>query len=126
MVQGVESRILTPGCTWTEPLTGMEFVWIPPGSFWMGATEADKEFSGEWELGELYWTRELPRHEVHISQGFWVGKYPVTQGQWVKIMRENPSYFQQGRALGIVINHFGNWGNHPVEQVSWADCQNFF
>lgn len=36
---------------------------------------------------------------------------PVTQGEWKKIMKTNPSYFK-----GI---------NNPVEQVSWYDIQDF-
>jgi formylglycine-generating enzyme required for sulfatase activity len=42
-----------------------------------------------------------------------MGKYEVTQGQWKKIMGNNPSYFQ-------------NCGeNCPVEKVSWNDVQDF-
>jgi formylglycine-generating enzyme required for sulfatase activity len=36
-----------------------------------------------------------------------MGKFPVTQREWVEIMGENPSYFK------------GDF--HPVEQVSWED-----
>jgi sulfatase modifying factor 1 len=42
---------------------------------------------------------------------FMIGKYPVTQKQWQRVMGENPSYF--------------NGDNHPVEQVSWDDVQVF-
>ena len=40
-----------------------------------------------------------------------IGKYPVTQAQWEAIMGENPSHF-----VG---------DDHPVEHVSWNDCQQF-
>ena len=43
---------------------------------------------------------------------FWVGKYTVTQGQWQKVMGNNPSSFKSG-------------DNYPVEQVSWNDIQEF-
>ena len=36
---------------------------------------------------------------------------PVTQALWQKIMGNNPSYFKGD--------------NHPVETVSWEDCQEF-
>jgi formylglycine-generating enzyme required for sulfatase activity len=42
---------------------------------------------------------------------FYLGKYEVTQGQWEKVMGNNPSKFK-GR-------------NNPVEMVSWNDVQQF-
>jgi formylglycine-generating enzyme required for sulfatase activity len=44
--------------------------------------------------------------------GFWIGKFEVTQGQWQKIMGNNPSTLKEG-------------DNYPVEEVSWSDCQEF-
>ena len=41
-----------------------------------------------------------------------MGKYPVTQGQWKKVMKSNPANFKKG-------------DNFPVEQVSWHDVQRF-
>ena len=54
---------------------------------------------------------ELPEHEVTVS-GFWIGKYTVTQGQWQKVMGNNPSGFKKG-------------DNYPVETVSWDDAKEF-
>ena len=87
------------------PLMGgasMEFVWIPPGSFRMGSPSS--------ELGRD--SDEGPVHEVEISQGFWLGKYEVTQRQWAAVMGSNPSRYK-GDA------------RRPVEQVSWHDVQVF-
>lgn len=53
---------------------------------------------------------ECPVHEVTLSD-FEIGKYPVTQAQWVEIMGSNPSHFK-GDDL-------------PVESVSWEDVQLF-
>ena len=47
-----------------------------------------------------------------ISRGFELGKYEVTQGQWVRMMGNNPSYYTGDDRL-------------PVEQVSWNDAQAF-
>jgi formylglycine-generating enzyme required for sulfatase activity len=44
---------------------------------------------------------------VTIS-AFYIGKYEVTQKEWIKVMGNNPSNFK------------GN--NLPVETVSWYDC----
>jgi formylglycine-generating enzyme required for sulfatase activity len=89
------------GDTWTEPVTGMEFVRVPGGCYQMGC--------GSWD-GNCY-DSEKPVHEVCLD-GFWMGRYEVTQGEWKKIMGNNPSRFDKGN-------------NYPVEQVSWNDCRDF-
>jgi formylglycine-generating enzyme required for sulfatase activity len=75
----------------------MEFVWLPAGDFDMGSNSGEEN--------------EKPVHRVHID-GFWMGKYEVTQGQWATVAGDNPSYFKSG-------------SNYPVEQVSWIDVQRF-
>jgi formylglycine-generating enzyme required for sulfatase activity len=82
----------------TEALTGMEFVRIPAGKFLMGDT-----------FGEGL-ENELPVHEVRLD-AFYLGRFPVTQSQWVRLIPENPSHFRDDRL--------------PVEQVTWLDIQNF-
>jgi formylglycine-generating enzyme required for sulfatase activity len=73
---------------------GMEFVLIPAGKF----------------TTYLYDMETFPQ-VVTISQPFYLGKYEVTQEQWVAVMGKNPSKFK-GRT-------------NPVEQVSWPDAQVF-
>ena len=80
---------------------GMEFLLIPAGSFMMGATR-------HFENADI---DELPRHKVTITKPFYIGKYEVTQEQWVKVMGANPSHFKGRR--------------RPVENVSWHDVQKF-
>ena len=60
---------------------GMEFVSIPPGEFMMGCSPNDDRCGAD----------ENPRHRVQISKAFEIGKYEVTQGQWVTLMQTNPS-----------------------------------
>ena len=86
---------------WRSP-AGMVFVWIPAGSFVMGSPEDEAGRDGD----------EI-QHEVRISQGFWMGKYEVTQGEWVAVMGTNPSNFDECGS------------QCPVESVSWKDAQEF-
>ncbi len=88
-----------PGQNFTEPETGMEMIWVPGGEFSMGDTFGDGE------------DHEKPVHQV-VLDGFWIGKYPVTQGQYQRITGQNPAHFQKG-------------DGYPVEQVSWEDTQDF-
>jgi uncharacterized protein (TIGR02996 family) len=78
----------------------MEFAWLPPGSFLMGSPRGE-EGRGVDET----------QHRVTLSRGFWLGVSPVTQAQWVAMMGSNPSGCQGE--------------GHPVEMVSWDDCQEF-
>jgi formylglycine-generating enzyme required for sulfatase activity/tRNA A-37 threonylcarbamoyl transferase component Bud32 len=95
---------------------GMEFVLVSAGKFVMGSTEADErrwnEFLGKYGQNANYMSRERPAHEVTIGAPFYLGKYPVTQGEWKAVMGSNPSSFKGDDRL-------------PVEQVSWNDCQEF-
>jgi len=79
---------------------GMKFVLVPAGSFMMGAHE--------FENGNI---DEKPQHKVTISKPFYLGIYEVTQEQWVKVMGDNPSKFQND--------------NRPVESVFWEDINVF-
>jgi formylglycine-generating enzyme required for sulfatase activity len=79
-------------------IIGMELVWIPPGSFMMGSESGEAD--------------EKPVHRVTISQGFWMGKYEVTQSQYESVMGTNPSNFK-------------GCAECPVEQVSWDDAKAF-
>jgi len=65
-------------------------------------TEAGREASKEQE------------HNVSLTKGFYLGKYEVTQAQYVAVMGTNPSQY----------NATGN-GNRPVETVSWAEAVAF-
>jgi formylglycine-generating enzyme required for sulfatase activity len=86
----------------------LALVQIPSGSFAMGAiaTDSDKQINN--------WLSEMrPVHQVTISHEYWMGKFPVTQGQWQVVMGNNPSKFKNAGA------------DAPVELVSWEHAQQF-
>jgi formylglycine-generating enzyme required for sulfatase activity len=89
------------GPIWVEPETGMEFVWVKGGCFEMGCIDE------AWQCNP----NEYPVHKVCLD-GFWIGRYPVTQKQWMRIFKENPSFFHQN-------------ADHPVENVSWHDTRKY-
>ena len=76
---------------------------IPAGEFEMGSPDN--------EAGA--YLAEMPRHSVKISKPFYLGVYPVTQGEYVQVTKkENPTYFKGNDRL-------------PVESVSWFDAVEF-
>lgn len=83
----------------------VRFRLVPAGAFPMGSPADEQGRDGD----------EGPVHPVTISRDFYLGIYEVTQAQWEAIMGENPSVFQ----------HTEDHLQHPVESVSWSDCQVF-
>lgn len=77
-----------------------ELVYCSPGEFVMGGAI--------YGLSSWKWAEE---HRVRLTRGFWIGKYPVTQAQWCRLMAENPSRFTGGM--------------RPVENVTWDAAQEF-
>jgi formylglycine-generating enzyme required for sulfatase activity/ribosomal protein S18 acetylase RimI-like enzyme len=116
----------------------MPLVLIPAGAFMMGSPEDEEDPCDA----------EGPQQEVRIGKPFYLGKYPVTQAQWQAVMRSNPSAFSLYNYLGteeckiaeLFRSKLGgtpsgigrsylltgaDTSQHPVEGVSWDDCQEF-
>ena len=81
---GDEVTALLPG---GEP---MEFVWIPPGSFVMGSTPGEASELRALGLWENSFGNEQPALEQTIGEGFYLGKYELTQRQWTAAMGTRP------------------------------------
>jgi formylglycine-generating enzyme required for sulfatase activity len=95
--------------------TGLVFVLIPGGTFWMGA----RNKPGAQNHDPAALSDEGPVHEVELSPYF-LSKYEMTQGQWQRIAAVNPSgygpwlYFKSWNREG------NGWSSlHPVELVNW-------
>ena len=104
---------------------GMKFAWIPPGTFLMGSPPREE--------GR---TLVEAQHQVTLNKGFYMGIYPVTQADWQAVMGNNPSDYTDVKhpvrkaswlesILGIKPREKIVDANHPVEMVSWYDCQEF-
>jgi formylglycine-generating enzyme required for sulfatase activity len=116
---------------------GMEFKLIQPGSFVIGKFQPpypkppdDTAKAGaipdgsdynaeEYKLAEKLAKQDArPGFTVTIKQPFYIGKFEVTQAQWKKAMSSNPSVFQGSKVED-------NADDHPVENVTWEDAQQF-
>ena len=113
--------------TWLDPVTGMEFVWIPEGCFEMGSPPEEAGRDPD----------EGPRHEVCVN-GFWMGKYEVTREQFRKFV-ESTAYRTDAEKGGFSWVYSGEWekkpgynwlksafdqnDRHPVIHVSWNDAE---
>lgn len=75
----------------------MDFVYIPPGTFIMGGDR--KEISKDRVA-----LADTPKHEVTLTQGFYLGKHEVTQAQYAAVMDR-----EQGKA--------GKGPDFPVDGV---------
>jgi formylglycine-generating enzyme required for sulfatase activity len=75
------------------------FVYIAPGTFTMGSPRNEEGRS-----------QDETQHQVTLTRGFYLQATEVTQGEWQRVMGNNPSSFS---SCGI---------DCPVEQVSWLDA----
>jgi formylglycine-generating enzyme required for sulfatase activity/tRNA A-37 threonylcarbamoyl transferase component Bud32 len=108
-----DSRITAVAPVSSKPPT-IEMFAMPPGEFWMGASESDKNAFDD----------EKPRHKVKITQPFHLAKTKVTQAQYEEVMGANPSAFSaRGRFKDKVKGQ--DTSQHPVESISWLDAVRF-
>lgn len=96
----------------------IELLRIPAGTFRMGNSDG------------VCRENEGPAHNVKLTKDFYLGKYPVTQGQWNVIMKKiciNPSFFKNPDNMNIYgnINIYDNTDICPVEGVGRDDCKKF-
>lgn len=118
---------------------GMTLVLVPPGTFLMGSPEDEPGRNGGGYL-------ESPRHQVTLTQAFYLSKHETTFGQFSKFVKSN-SYVTDGEkngggnahdALAVWKHRPGtNWkkpgyaapfammDNQPVVHVSHTDANAF-
>jgi formylglycine-generating enzyme required for sulfatase activity len=82
------------------PPTNMVF--IAPSTFIMGSPTNDFDRSID----------ETPQTTVTLTRGFWIGKYEVTEGEYLSVMNTNPSEFPDDLS-------------RAVSSVSWHDATNY-
>jgi serine/threonine-protein kinase len=92
-----------------NPKDGLNYVWIPPGTFMMGCSPGDNEGNNA----------EKPAHQVTISKGFWLGQTPVTVGAYKRFATTTR------REMPYAPDFNKEWRNDkmPIVNVSWSDAQ---
>jgi formylglycine-generating enzyme required for sulfatase activity len=119
------------GSAFRDPITGMEFVFVPGGEYEQGC--------GSWNGGECD-NDEKPTRRVGLRP-FWLGKTEVTLGQFKQFVNESGyrteaemsggCYGWTGSKFEPVVGtsyrnlHFTQDDRHPVACVSWNDTQAF-
>ena len=88
------------GKPWTVPSIELEMNWCEPGVFHMGSPEKEKGRN-----------QDETRHEVTLTQGFFLGKFEVAQEEWKAVMGTSPS------------KYFGP--KRPVENITWDQAKRF-
>src|SRR5580704_12113961 len=81
-----------------NPVDGLKYLWIPPGSVTTGCSEADKECYED----------EYPPRKVTLTRGFWLAQTEVTQAAFEKVMGYNHSVFE-GATL-------------PADSITWVEA----
>lgn len=108
----------------------MVFCWIPPGECHLGSPKNERQavLAAASLTEEPEWLK-LEAEEVrgkYKSKGYWLGKTPVTQAEWIAVMGTKPEriYFRKdgpgaNNVRGLETSRF------PAESVSWHDARSF-
>lgn len=106
--QGAEPAV------WQDPLTGMDFIRIPPGCMQIGTNKKTRpkvdDFWYHIGFKDSLSADEMPRHKICVS-AFWLGRNEVRRQDWHAVMGgDSPS------AENAAV---------PVGNVSWEQAQEF-
>ena len=104
---------------------GMKLVLIPAGEFMMGSSESPEELAKAFPGTAPGWFQdEFPQHKVRITKPFYLGVTEVTQDQYERVMRKNPSTFSKTGGGADQVKEIDT-SNFPVELVTWDDAVEF-
>jgi uncharacterized protein (TIGR02996 family) len=92
----------------------MRLALVPPGCFDMGSPRRRGPADAD----------EFPRHRVRITRPFLLGVHQVTQGQYQRVMGDNPSFFGPAGLGAAGVAHL-DARKLPVDSVSFSDIEEF-
>ncbi len=107
----------------------LKLVWCPPGTFMMEQAErvqepaANKDAPTEGDLSpkdkpapKARTTMKITPLEVILSEGYWLGKYEVTQSEWKTLMKTEPWKGEKLTKEGA---------DYPATCVNWDHATDF-
>jgi formylglycine-generating enzyme required for sulfatase activity len=105
--------------TWRNPKDGMNFMWVPAGSF---TAQAPAEGPGGNDP-----QKTVPQ-EVTFAEGYWLGRTEVTVGQFRRFVKKTGYVTEAEKANNrFTWNRPGFWqdSDHPVVWISYADARRY-
>jgi sulfatase modifying factor 1 len=100
---GIEAAFTGSKAGDQREVAGIKLCWCPAGRFRMGSPPSEPERRpGEDQV------------EVTLTNGFWAGKYEVTQGQWKRVVGAFPGELTAGEGEDF-----------PVYNVNFAEAEAF-
>ena len=113
----VPTRDVTTGRIRPSEGDGIVLVLIPGGSYLIGTQSKDPKAPNYIEATEDIDRHEGPTFPVQLDT-FLIGKFELTQDQWVRMEGSNPSDWETGSIIrGVTISAL-----HPVESLSWQQA----
>ncbi|MBF0425590.1 MAG: SUMF1/EgtB/PvdO family nonheme iron enzyme [Magnetococcales bacterium] len=121
----------SPG-VWREPESGLTFVWVPGGTYWMGCAP--------WQA--VCFEDERPVHLVTVD-GFWLGTHAVTRTEWLALMGKAPPLSEEEQEelehkANVVDPDYAGWWEKfdrykrelrqldwPMADASWEQARAF-
>lgn len=100
-----------------NPIDGLKYVWIPPGTFMMGCSPGE---------APQCLPDEKPSHRVTISRAFWLGQTEVTVGAYKRYAAvKGVSMPDEPRFGSAPLNPGWGEGLMPIVNVSRMDAANY-
>jgi serine/threonine protein kinase/formylglycine-generating enzyme required for sulfatase activity len=85
---------------------------LPGSAFWMGANK-----TGTHNIDPRAKETEGPVHQVELAP-FFMSKYEMTQGQWLRMNTHNPAAYP----VGTEMEPKPISARHPIEQITWSEA----
>lgn len=87
---------------------GVQFAWIEPGTFRMGNSPTQEEHLRSQQMWDDRSKAEQPVREMVVKEGFYLGKYAITQAQWPAVIAESGPFF---RTIFVAFSRNYMWVN---------------
>jgi formylglycine-generating enzyme required for sulfatase activity len=125
-VSGAAPKLIQEGQPWTCPHTGIEFLWVPAGEFWMGSTPHKPPKGTRPEIARRYdeeaYEDEYPGGLVAIEHGYWIAKHPVTHEDYAHFLTERGSMWPKTKPARWGDPQAQRAADVPMVNVDWFDA----